>query len=127
MDKGTITILVGTYVVGSGGIVQDNTREVQFEGEELARRTEYGYHKGNITDTRGVTETLYRTEDGRLIIHVEDWRRRQGEPTTYSLFEVTEKDLGIGGRFEALGREAGFGRPLTIDEALAPQEQACEA
>ena len=127
MDKKTITVLVGTYIVGSGGIVQDNTREVQFEGEELAKRTEYGFHKGNITDARGVTETLYRTADGRLVVHIEDWSRWQGEPTTYTLVEVTEEDLQVGGRFEALGQEAGFGRPLTLDEALAPQEQACEA
>ena len=123
MEKDRITVLVGTYTVGSGGIVQDSTREAQFRGEELAQRTEYGYHKGNITDTRGVTETLYRTDDGRLVVHIKDWSRWQGEPTTYSLLEVTEEDLGVGGRFEALGREAGLGRPLTLDEALTPNEE----
>lgn len=124
MDKETITVLMGTYVVGSGGIVQDDRWEVQFEGEELAQRTGYGYDRGDLTDTRGVTQTLYRTEDGRLVVHVEDWSRWQGEPTTYTLLEVTEEDLGVGGRFEALGREAGFGRPLTLDEALAcPEEE----
>jgi hypothetical protein len=51
---------------------------------------------------------------------VEDWSRWQGEPNTYDLLEVTEADLGPNGRFEALGREAGFGRPLTLDEALNP-------
>jgi len=28
------------------------------------------------------------------------------------------RDLGPGGDFEALGRACGFGRPLTLDEAL---------
>jgi len=99
-------------------IVQDATRLVQFEGEELAERTEHGLHKGVTTDTRGVTEMLFRTEDGRLVVHVEDWSRWVGEPTVYNLREVTEEDLGAGGRFWALGALAGFGRPLTLDEAI---------
>lgn len=116
---GTIEVRVGTYVVGSGGIVQDDTRLVRFEGEELAKRTRYHYDNGQqLSNTRGVTETLYRTGDGRLVVHVEEWSRWQGEPDYYTLVGVTEEDLGINGHFEALGREAGFGRPLTLDEAL---------
>jgi len=56
------------------------------------------------------------------VVYVEDWSRWQGEPNHYSLCQVTEADLGVGGRFEALGREAGFGRPLTLDEALDASE-----
>jgi len=33
--------------------------------------------------------------------------------------EIEQEDLSVNGRFEALGREAGMGRPLTLDEALA--------
>ena len=121
-DKGTITVSIGSVVATSSGFTQDNTREVQFKGEELAARTEYGYNDrtGSITDTRGTTETLYKTDDGRLVAHVEDWSRWQNEPTTYTLHEITEADLQPNGRFETLGTEAGFGRPLTLDEALAP-------
>lgn len=118
MDK--ITVQVGSVVAGSSGQVNDNRRDVVFTGEELGSRTEYGLSdKGGITDTRGVTETLYRTDDGRLIVHVKDWSHWQGEPSTYSLVEISEADLQPGGRFEDLGAEAGFGRPLTLDEALS--------
>lgn len=123
-DNGTIEVYVGSVISGSSGITQDSTRVVQFEGERLATRTDYGVGRGGgITDTRGVTETLYRTDDDRLVVHVRDWSHWQGEPTTYSLHEVSEEDLGANGRFQALGAEAGFGRPLTLDEALAPREE----
>ncbi|MCD6552438.1 MAG: hypothetical protein J7M16_00350 [Anaerolineae bacterium] len=120
----TIEVQVGTYVVGNGGIVQDSRRPVVFEGEEVAKHTEYFYDNGQrLSDTRGVTQTLYRVSDGRLVVHVEEWSRWQGEPNYYTLVGVTEEDLGVGGHFEALGREAGYGRPLTLDEALTPREQ----
>lgn len=116
----TIKVHVGTIIGSSSGITQDNRREVQFVGEELATRTEYGHSdKGGITDTRGVTETLYRTEDGRLIVHVKDWSHWRGEPNHYSLHEITEADLQPGGQYDGLGTEAGFGRPLTLEEALS--------
>jgi len=117
MDK--VTILVGSTVVGSSGQTNDNTKEVEFEAEELASRTEYGSGRdGGITDSRGVTETLYKTNDGRLVVHVKDWSHWQGEPDTYTLHEATEADLSATGRWSALGAEAGMGRPLTLDEAI---------
>ena len=117
----TITVRIGS-VVGMSSGTQDTTREVQFEGEKLATYREFGFsNKGHPTDTRGITQTLYRTGDGRLIVYVEDWSRWQGEPNVYNLVAVTEEDLGINGRFEALGRAAGFGRPLTLAEALTDQ------
>jgi len=116
----TITVKIGT-ITGGSNFTQDLTREVQFEGEELATRTEYGMSdRGFATDTRGVTETLYKTAEGRLVVHINDWSRWQGEPNVYSLQEVTEADLQPNGRFELLGQEAGLGRPLTLDEALEP-------
>jgi YD repeat-containing protein len=109
----TIEVCVGSIVAGGSNQV------VEFVGEQLAQRTEYGAGRiGGITDTRGVTETLYRTDDGRLIVHVDKWSRWRGEPNTETLHVVTEEDLQPGGRFEFLGVEAGMGRPLTLDEAL---------
>lgn len=114
----TIKVLIGREISGNA-IYQDYTRPVEFTGEELARITDYGEGRsGGITDTRGVTYTLYKAEDGRLLVHIEDWSRWQGEPNDYSLQEVQDADLQPGGEFERLGREAGFGRPLTLDEAL---------
>lgn len=115
-----ITVLVGSVVAGSSGQTNDNTRGVEFEAEELASRTEYGLGRDGvgITDTRGVTETLYKAADGRLVVHVKDWSHWQSEPNTYTLHEATEADLSATGRWAALGAEAGMGRPLTLDEAI---------
>lgn len=115
----TIKVLIGTVESLRSGESQDLTREVEFEGEELAKYRKYGDDRnGKPTDTRGVKETLYKAEDGRLIVHIKDWSKWQGEPNTYSFQEVTEADLGPDGQFWQLGAEAGFGRPLTLDEAL---------
>lgn len=116
----SITVLVGSVVAGNSGQTNYNTREVEFVGEELASATEYGLgREGGITDSRGVTETLFKTEDDRLVVHVEDWSHWQGELNTYTLHEVEEADLQVGGRFEALGAKTGYGRPLTLEEALS--------
>lgn len=120
MQKHTVTI--GSVTTGSSGLSQDNTREVEFMAELLAENRQAGEHKGQVTDTRGTVETLYRTEDGKLVVHVKDWSHWQGEPTDYSLYEVTEDDLGPTGYYWQLGQEAGFGRPLTIQEALEPEQ-----
>jgi hypothetical protein len=121
----TIKIFVGSVVAGSSGQQNDTRRLVQFEGEQLGQYTEYGEGRdGGITDTRGVTQTLYKTTDGRLLVHVDNWSRWQGEPSIEALHQVEEKDLEIGGRFEALGIEAGYARPLTVDEALSDWQSA---
>jgi hypothetical protein len=97
----TQEIRVGTVKIVNG-VRCDHTRPVQLEGEKLATHT---VHIGS-DGTRGATETLYHTADGRLIVHVENWSRQQTETTIYSMLEITEKDLRAGGRFEALGQGA---------------------
>ena len=115
----TIKVYVGSVVVMNGGAQQDTRRAVEFEGEKLAQVTEYGEGRnGGLTDTRGTTETLYKTSDGRLVVHVDDWSRWQGEPNTETLVEVTVEDLGPDGEHWQLGEKAGFGRPMTLDEVL---------
>lgn len=115
----TFTVLVGSIECGSSGQQQDNTRPVEFEAEELATRHAYDVNeKGGLTDTRGVTQTLYKAADDRFVVHIEEWSKWQGEPTHYSLEQIDAAALGPNGQYEMLGREAGFGRPLTLDEAL---------
>ena len=124
----TIQVYIGSVQASSGGLTLDTTKAVEFQGEQIAQYNEPGTHKGNVTDTRGVKQTLYRTADGRLVAHVEDWSHWQGEPTCYSLYAVEPSDLQPGGRFETLGDVAGYGRPLTLDEALAqPDREAWAA
>ncbi len=119
----TITLQIGHIVTGNSGQSNDTRRDVQFKGEEIASRTEYGTNRnGGITDTRGVTQTLYKTEDGRLIVYIEEWSQWRGEPSVYSLQEVTADDLQPGERFDELGAETDdYGRALTLDEALDVQ------
>lgn len=106
----SITVLIGSVETTSSGQYRDHTRRVEFEGEHLGELKE--------GDTRGTTESLYRTADGRLLAHVEAWSQWQGEVTTYTLREVAIEDLGPTGRFAMLGAICGFGRPLTLEEAL---------
>ena len=124
MDTQTVTI--GTVETLSSGRTQDDRRTVEFFGEEVGHLTTYGYDskRGALTDTRGTTETLYRTEDGRLVVHVKDWSQWQGEPNIESLHQITEADFEPGARYEALGAACGFGRPLTLDEALTLREES---
>jgi hypothetical protein len=123
MEK--IAIRIGTIENGRGGIIQSNVRVVEFVGVEVARRRVYGYNYdlGQITDSRGVRETLYRAEDGRYIVHVCEWEEEPSGPTVFWMECVSEEDLALWGRFEALGREAGLGRSLTLDEALSMQDK----
>ena len=107
-----ITVVIGSFVTHSN-YSNDNTRKIEFSGERVGS---YNYrHDQN----RGVDEVLYRTGDGRLVVHKTSWSHWQGEGTDYSLEEVQESDLQIGGGYEALGIECGYGRSLTLDEALA--------
>jgi hypothetical protein len=112
-EFGYITVEIGTTVCLDGH-VQGNTRKVGFNGQSLGRRVIYEDDRGN----RGFTETLYRTDDGRLVVHVKDWSRWQGEPSVARLVQVTPADLDSGGPFELLGAECGLCRPLTLEEAL---------
>jgi len=116
-----ITVTIGRVVsIGSSSRQQDDTREVQFEGEQLAIHTDYGSNprSGRPTDTIGVTRTLYRAQDGRYLVYIEDWSHWVGSTNTYQLVEVKQADLGPTGPYALLGQEAGLSRPLTLDEAL---------
>jgi len=117
MEKQTVKVgVLGTTDHGTG---YDHTRTVEFIGEELARTTHYGFERnGAPTDTQGTTETLYRTEDGRLVVYIENWSHWQGEGNSYRLVKAEPEDLEPTGRFSELADAAGMGRPLTLDEAL---------
>lgn len=120
MEK--VAVKFGTLEVGNGGIVNDTRQDVEFTGEKLGEYREYGTdRRGKITDTRGITETLYRAEDGRFVVHTNEWSRWQGEPNTESLNVVTEEDLQPGGGYPGLGAACGFGRALTLEEAIGPR------
>ena len=121
-DFGTITVLVGTEQTGNSGQTNDNRRAVQFEAQNLGSVTIRGAAQdGGILGTRGVTETLYKTTDGQLVVHVDDWSWWQGEVSTESLHEVHQDDLETDGEYEQLGLECGYGRPLTLDEYFAEE------
>jgi hypothetical protein len=113
-----ITLYIGSIRSVGSGVSEDDRQQVRFVGEELAEHTCYGTYRGRTSDTRGVTETLYRTDDGRLVVYTEDWSRWRGVSSEYWLCEVSEEDLQPSGQFAHLGARAGYGRPLSLDEAL---------
>ena len=96
---------------------QDYGRTVEFEAERL------GEYAENDRNQYGRVETLYRSEDGRLIVAWRSWSAWQGEFDHFGLEVVSEADLGPGGRYEWLGRQSGFSRAVSLDEALALQKK----
>ena len=114
----TYKVQVGSVGTDRSGRSHGEYQDVEFKAEKLG---ETSYLTGS-DDTRGVEETLYRTEDGRLILYEYYWSRWQGESSTRRLFEVSEDELAPNGQYWRLGKEAGFGRPLTLDEALEERE-----
>lgn len=120
-EKATInpvTLCVGTYRILRSGAVQDNLTPVEFKGQALAKVKNY---LGN-SDSRWVSETLYEVADGRLVVYTQYRSNWQDETESMELVAVTREDLGVGGRFERLGREAGLIDPLTLDQALGMGE-----
>lgn len=110
----TISVHIGSSRILHSGQAVDTLRPVEFEAELVGR---YSTLTGD-DDTRGIDQALYRTPDDRLIVHVKDWSRWQGEADVHSLHEVNADALSVGGDYEDLGRECGFGRALTLNEAL---------
>ena len=97
----TFEIPIGSVrVVDGRRIERVRTRRIQ--GNRLAAREETINDEG----TMGYAETLYYTDDRRLIVHVEHWSRLGGQMSTYSMVEISGSDLAAGGRFEVLGRDA---------------------
>jgi len=119
-----IKVLIGTVTATNSGLVQSTTQEVEFVADDLGEHDELSTRNGQVTDTRGVHQVLYHTDDGRYVVSEEDWSKWQGEPTTYKLHQATLDDLGPTGRFAALGAECDLSRPLTLDEALGSNEDA---
>ena len=115
----TIQLFIGSSRILLGGHAVDSLRPVEFVGEEIGRWSMTRRPFSNDYDIECVKQVLYKTEDDRLIVFVKDWSRWQGEADVMSLHEVTAADLGVNGQYEELGYKCGFGRPLTLDEALS--------
>jgi len=96
--------------IGTSTIFENNKSMVEFDGVKRGER------RIGVSDK----EVLYKTSDGRFIVYTRMW---EGSVTTRKLHLVTKKDLVVGGKFEALGRELGFCKPLTLDEALGIKKE----
>lgn len=77
----TKTVYVGLIVAGTEGFKR--TRKVKFTGEKLATYSDQANH-------RGLSKTLYRNDDGELLLHVRNWSNWQNESTNKTLKKVTE-------------------------------------
>ena len=98
--------------VGTKSMWNDLTTTVEFDATIRGRRT-----IGPSDD-----ETLYKVSDGRMVVYTKTYNLSKND-TEYSLHLVTKKDLVVGGKFELLGRELGFCKPLTLDEALGIKKE----
>lgn len=110
-------LVVGSVTHSSGGHVHVSLRDVEFEAEELGSYSE-PENNPHGSPTRGRVETLYRPPDGLLVVHIKNWTHWQGETNSYRLIPIPDSALRTTGVFESLGYACGFGRPLTLDEAL---------
>ena len=97
-----LVVWIGSFKTGEDGQQEGDTRPVRFVGEELASSTQYAEETGLWE----VIQTLYRREDGRLLVHVKD--RSQPDTHLYSLHEATMEDLQPDGRFAGLGEGGWF-------------------
>ena len=104
----TVKLWIGKVERLRDGRSSDMRRPVEFEGEKLAEVTTYRQRKSSVTGPRRTTETLYRAEDGRLLVYTQEWSRCYGEAEHHSMQQVMAEHLGPDGRFSALGREAGM-------------------
>jgi hypothetical protein len=109
----TVKLLVGSEGSTSWGKFVENTREVEFKADLLGEVELPVYDRD-----RGIKQELYRTSGKQLIVYTYEWTNWQGETSWRSIAEVSNEHLGPNGRYEALGLACGFGRPLTLDEAL---------
>jgi len=117
-----ISLLVGVVEADRIGRTYDRTRKVEFQGVLVAEADLPGYHNENVTDSRGTKQRLYRTEDGRHVVAVEEWSHWQGEPNTYALHQVTLAALKLGVVYPDLANAAGLLLPMTLDQALRPED-----
>jgi hypothetical protein len=88
---------------------KNTIREVEFEGERLA--------KVSRGDHRGVNLTLYDTPGRGLILHVYDYSHWQGESSTYEIRSTTREQ--IRDREPKLARKAGFDEPVSLDKVMS--------
>ena len=104
----TVKLWIGRVERLRDGRANDMRRPVEFEGEKLAEVTTYRQRTGSVTGPRRTTETLYRAEDGRLLVYTQEWSTCRGEAEHHSMQQVMAEHLGPDGRFSALGRETGM-------------------
>lgn len=89
-------------------------RQVEFVGEVLAENSRaYATQQGRFE----VEETLYRSDDGGLLIHVEKLPSSEKLYEFSTLRKVQEEDLTEGGEFAELGRKARMAAPGVAAEA----------
>ena len=108
----TITVYIGSVLTGVVGGGTDTRQKVQFEGEQLGECLSSGINRTvcGKSETRGTSQTLYRTADGRLLVHVYEWSQQPGDPSVETLHEVSAADLQPSGRYALLGADCGFAR-----------------
>jgi hypothetical protein len=92
------TVWIGSVLTRKQDVQQSLQEPVHFVGEELATSILYADDNGAWERK----ETLFRADDGRLLVYVQD--RSQEQESACSLHEASFPDLGRRGRFAGLGQ-----------------------
>ena len=90
--------------------------EVSFFGEYLGKSC----NPLHDTDHSGIDTSFFRTEDGRIVVHVVHWTRIAGEPTLASIYVYNSlEDAAVCYRLEM--ERAGIipWLRMTLDEFLS--------
>ena len=113
MDE--LTLQVGERRRALNGAELDLTAPVTFRGEAL----------GSLTaETDGIRRerwSLFRTEDGRLVLYTAKTSQQMHEPSLYALKTLQPEDLQPGGAYALLGQRCGLWSAMTLDQALEAQ------
>jgi hypothetical protein len=89
-------------------------RQIDFVGEVLAENSRaFSTEQGRFE----VVETLYRADDGHLLVHVEKLPSSEKLYEFSTLRKVQEEDLAEGGEFAELGHKARISPPGDATEA----------
>lgn len=95
----------------------DNLKTIRFIGKELAWIRNLHGQTGS-GDDRGTTYTLYLTQKGKFLLHIDEWSRWQGE-SSHSRYKVYESMREIEEKegLDQLIREAkeALGEDLAIE------------
>ena len=111
-------IWIGTITRGADGALVDERRLVTIPAAELARHVANAA-EGVVGGSNGTCKTLLRTEDGRYLVHTEEWSTGLDSETVFSYtVEELDADAVVSLLTADNGNGWDYGQVVSIDELL---------